>query len=162
MNIKIASPFYLRIYFFILLLFTGAGCGQEVYTENQHLKAELNALSKEIKFIRTENARLRELSGEKLQIGFEVQIAAFKDFDLAAYTDELVRFHEYQEFEYTKYVLGQFSRYEAAELFLKDIHYMGVKDAFIAGIVDGKRSSIEEAQLAADKYYGNIKDFTAH
>jgi len=147
-------PHVNKLYLFILFSLLLFSCGDSAISENNKLREEISALSKEIQFIRAENARLRELNGEELQIGFEVQIAAFKEFNLHAYTDELVRFHEKKGFNYNKYVLGQFSHYEDAEAFLKDVHEMGIKDAFIAGIVDGKRSSIPAARVAAREYYG--------
>lgn len=138
-------------------------CEESTHAENQRLKSELTTLSRELQALREENSRFRELNGEPLQIGFEVQIGAFKEFDLEAYSDELVRLKEQKEFEYNKYILGQFSRYEDAQDFLEDVQNMGVKDAFIAGIVDGKRSSVAEAKIAAKKYYGNegLSEFTS-
>ena len=148
------SPHVNKPCLIILLSLLFIGCGDGAISDNRELREEIAALGKEIQFIRKENARLRELNGETLQIGFEVQIAAFKDFDLAAYSDELVRFQVRDDYEYRKYILGQFSRYEDAQNFLKDVQKMGIKDAFIAGIVDGKRSSITAAQEAAEEYYG--------
>lgn len=162
---KIIAPFFVHTVTILISVFCLflTSCEESTYAENKRLKSELNALSKELQTLREENSRFRELNGDPLQIGFEVQIGAFKEFDLEAYSDELIRLQEQKEFEYNKYILGQFSRYEDAVDFLEDVHNMGVKDAFIAGIVDGKRSSVAEAKIAAKKYYGNdrLSEFTS-
>lgn len=155
MKVIAVSSLVNSLCFIGLLALFAAGCKDNIYSKNQALLEEVNGLKKEVQFLRTENGRLRELSGEPLEIGFEIQIAAFKNFDLAAYSDELVRFQEKKEFEYNKYVLAQFISFEDANLFLQDIHKMGLNQAFIAGIVDGKRSSISSAKAAAAKYYGS-------
>jgi len=155
MKVIAVSSLVNSLCFIALLALFSAGCKDNLFSKNQALQEERDALEKEVKFLRTENGRLRELNGEPLQIGFEIQIAAFKNFDLAAYSDELVRFQEKKEFEYNKYVLAQFISYEDANLFLKDIHRMGLNKAFIAGVVDGKRTSVRLAQDAAANYYGS-------
>lgn len=162
---KVIAPLFVHtaaIFVCVSCLFM-TGCEESTYAENQRLKSEISALSKELQALREENSRFREITGDPLQIGFEVQIGAFKEFDLEAYSDELIRLREQKEFEYNKYILGQFSRYEDAVDFLEDVHNMGIKDAFIAGIVDGKRSSVAEAKIAAKKYYGtdHVSEFTA-
>ena len=130
-------------------------CGnKELEESNKKLQKQIDHMIMEVQKLRLENARLRELSGDDLQIGFEVQVGAFEHFDISAYADELIRFKEINSNGVYKYVLGQFSRYEDAESFLQDIKKMGLKDAFIAGIVNGERSTVSSAKVAAKEYYG--------
>ena len=148
-----AMPY--RLLFFILLSLLLVSCGKkELQQANTKLQKQIDHLIMEVQKLRLENARLREVSGEDLQIGFEVQVGAFEHFDISAYSDELVRFKEVNADGVYKYVLGQFSRYEDAETFLEDIKKMGMKDAFIAGIVNGERSTVSSAKVAAREYYG--------
>ena len=146
---------YYRLSLLLFLGFIFTACGEDFKQENEKLQKQVDHLSMEVQKLRLENARLRELSGDRLQIGFEVQIGAFEHFDLSAYSDELMRFSEQKDNGVNKYVLGQFSRFENAEDFLRDIKKMGIRDAFIAGIVDGQRSTVRSAKVAAKEYYGN-------
>ncbi|MEM7370428.1 MAG: hypothetical protein AAF587_17595 [Bacteroidota bacterium] len=146
-------------HFFLLVSLTGIllfGCGKELEERNAQLVSEVDSLHVELRQLRQENARLLELSGDQIQVGFEIQIGAFEYFDLQAYTDELVRFREMNDQGMNKYVLGRFRTFSDAEAFLKDVQTIGVKDAFIAGIVDGKRTTVAAAKAAVKEYYGNF------
>ncbi|MEM7655600.1 MAG: hypothetical protein AAF399_05680 [Bacteroidota bacterium] len=130
--------------------------GKELETQNAQLKAQLDTLQTEVANLRQENSRLLETTGDQLQVGFEVQIGAFENFNLDAYADELVRFREVESDGLKKYVLGRFRTFEDAEAFLADLKSFGMYDAFIAGIVDGRRTSVDEAKAAARDYYGDF------
>jgi hypothetical protein len=117
-------------------------------------KRNLDTMAAEIEQLRQLNGRLVEQLGEELPIGFEVQIGAFEYYDIAASDAELVRMSRIENAGFNKYILGRFSYFEDAEAFLADVHQLGVQDAFIAGLVDGKRTSVEEAKKAAKDYYG--------
>lgn len=131
-------------------------CGKELEERNAQLVAQVDSLQVELRQLRGDQARLIELAGDQLQVGFEVQIGAFEYFDLQAYTDELVRFRETNSEGMNKYVLGRFRTFDDASAFLEDIKKIGVKDAFIAGVVDGKRTTVAEAKAAAKEYYGDF------
>ncbi|MEO0469600.1 MAG: hypothetical protein AAF206_08275, partial [Bacteroidota bacterium] len=112
-----------------------------------------DSLSQTVQNLRQENARFREATGEPLSVGFEVQIGAFAHFDVQAYNEELVRFSKVKSAELNKYVLGRFSTFEDAEAFLRDVHDMGLQDAFIAGIVDGQRTTVAKAREASEAVF---------
>lgn len=118
------------------------------------LQVKLDSLEQETQALRKENALLLETVGERLEVGFEVQIGAFQYFDLNAYDSELLRLQEIKEEGMNKYVLARFRRFDEAEAFLNDIRSLGLEDAFIAGIVDGQRSTVAAAKKAASSYYG--------
>lgn len=80
---------------------------------------------------------------------FEVQIGAFRNFDLNKYQDALENLRFYRQDSLNKYVLGKFRNYPTAKAFQKDITRMGVTDAFIVGKIDGERVEIREAIKAA-------------
>lgn len=153
MSPSISTPFLL----FCLLGTLLFSCGKkELETRNAQLIAEVDSLHVEMRQLRQENARLLELSGDQIVVGFEVQIGAFEYFDLKAYTDELVRFREMNSQGMNKYVLGRFRTFSDAEAFLKDVQTIGVKDAFIAGIVNGERTTVAAAKAAVKEYYGDF------
>lgn len=130
-------------------------CNSELKETNRKLQAQVDTLSSEVVTLRDENARFREYTGEELNVGFEVQIGAFEYFDITAYEDELMRFQEVQANGMSKYVLGRFRKFEDAEAFLRDVKKMGVQDAFIAGVVNGERTTVAEAKKAAVTYYSS-------
>lgn len=145
-------------YILVPLLFLSClqiGCNDEAKQQSLKLQAQVDTLTSELVSLREENARIKETLGTALEVGFEVQVGAFEYFDLSAYTDELVRFQEVDNNGIKKYVLGRFRHFEDAESFLQDVQRMGVSDAFIAGVVDGKRATVAEAKSAAKEYYGD-------
>lgn len=134
----------------------GSACNQNALKrQNAILLQRLDSLETEVQHLRSIHASYAEESGEELDVGFEVQIGAFREFDLGQYADELVRLRGTNEYGLNKYVLGRFHRFEDAERFLNDVRKMGVKDAFIAGVVNGQRTTVAEAKAAAKNYYGS-------
>lgn len=117
-------------------------------------KRNVDTMEAEIAQLRQLNGHLVEQLGEELPVGFEVQIGAFEYYDIAAADAELVRMARIENDGFNKYVLGRFSYFDDAEAFLADVQKLGVQDAFIAGLVDGKRTTVEEAKKAAKDYYG--------
>lgn len=152
MNQCTQSSFYL-LFIGILLISLGACSNQEAAMGQ--LQTKLDSLEQETQVLRKENALLLETVGERLEVGFEVQIGAFQYFDLNAYDSELLRLQEIKEEGMNKYVLGRFRRFDEAEAFLADIRALGLEDAFIAGIVDGQRATVAAAKKAASSYYGD-------
>lgn len=117
-------------------------------------KRNIDTMQAELAQLRQLNGRLVEQLGEELPVGFEVQIGAFEYYDIAASDAELVRMSRIENEGFNKYILGRFSYFADAEAFLADVRKLGVSDAFIAGLVDGKRTTVAEAQEAAKSYYG--------
>ncbi len=114
----------------------------------------VDTLQSEVVQLRQLNGRLVEHLGEELPIGFEVQIGAFQNYDITAADAELVRMARIEQGGMNKYILGRFSYFDDAQAFLTDVQTLGLNDAFIAGLVNGERTTVEEAQKAARKYYG--------
>ncbi len=115
---------------------------------------EYDRLETELETARQANNLLKERLGEPLDVGFEVQIGAFEHYNLRAADEELVRMTQVSEIGLNKFILGRFAYLQDAETFLKDLQNMGLNDAFIAGVVDGKRAPLEEAIAASKEFYG--------
>ena len=115
---------------------------------------EVDRLETELETVRQANNLLKERLGDPLSVGFEVQIGAFEHYNLRAADEELVRMTQVSEVGLNKFILGRFAYLQDAEAFLKDLENMGLKDAFIAGIIDGKRATLDEAIAASKEYYG--------
>lgn len=138
----------------VVLQLSLSSCGRGLEEQNRQLSQRLDSLQTELQQVRQENARLREASGKPLDFGYEVQIGAFQEFDLQAYQDELQRFTKVESQGMNKYVLGRFARKEDAERFLADVRRMGIQDAWIAGIAEGERTTVSNADEANEAYFG--------
>lgn len=70
---------------------------------------------------------------------YKIQIGLYKNFNINRY------FENAKEISYevvngsNRYVIGSFDNEQTAEQFVEDIRKMGIKDAFVAKYVDGKR-----------------------
>lgn len=95
------------------------------------------------------NDLLMENSPLYTGVFFEVQIGAFRNFDLNKYKDALENLRYYRQDSLNKYVLGKFRNYSNAKAFQADIVRMGMTDAFIVGKIDGNRVEISQAIQAA-------------
>lgn len=138
----------------ILLLCTSC----EYFTKKEErllLKTQLDSTKVQFQRLRQQHNRLLSESGQPIEVGFEVQIGAFRHFDLDSYSEDLVNMKIREAGDINRYVLGSFTSLEEAQNFLKDIKLMGVQDAFIGGVIDGKRVSVKEAQKAASSFYGD-------
>lgn len=82
---------------------------------------------------------------------YEVQIGAFKYFNLKKYQQAFDHLKGEAADGYDKYTLAKFRNYTEAEEFKKDIQHMGIKDAFIVPKLDGKRIDIKQALKAENK-----------
>ena len=96
------------------------------------------------------NDLLMENSPLYTGVFFEVQIGAFRSFDLNKYKDALENLRYYRQDSLNKYVLGKFRNYPTAIAFQRDIVKMGISDAFIVGKIDGNRVEISQAIKAAN------------
>lgn len=112
--------------------------------------AENEALKQRNAELEEANARYAEnMPGEEMGIFYEVQIGAFEHFDLGKYNEELDRLQIERTDGLKKYILARFRSRSRAERFLRDMHKLGIPDAFIIARVDGNRMTIEEAELYA-------------
>lgn len=78
-------------------------------------------------------------------IWFEVQLGAFKNFDLKQYKGNLTAISEENGDDFTKYTVGKFMDYQVATNFKKDIQKMGIKNAWVVAKKDGKRIEVKRA-----------------
>jgi hypothetical protein len=78
---------------------------------------------------------------------YEVQIGAFKYFNLHKYQQGFDHLKNEEADGFDKYTLAKFRSYRESEDFKKDIQRMGIKDAFIVAKLDGKRIDIKQALL---------------
>jgi hypothetical protein len=117
---------------------------QEISNVND-LKKVLVALENEIDLLRKENEYLMESSDRTDGIFFEVQLGAFKDFNLDQYLKNLSAIRQEKYDDKTKIVLGKFRSFNRALLFENDMKRMGFNEAFIVGRVNGKVVPYQEA-----------------
>lgn len=86
------------------------------------------------------NAKLLEISTDYSGIYYEVQIGAFKNFDIEKYQSGLVALHAERTVDgIDKLTLGKFRDLKVAKDFLADVREMGFKDAWIVAKEDGIR-----------------------
>lgn len=96
------------------------------------------------------NTLLIENSDVITGVFYEVQIGAFKNFDLAKYKKNLAELKGVEEEGYSKMTLGRFRELDMAKEFLKDVREIGFKDAWIVAKKDGKRIPFDNARLAEE------------
>jgi hypothetical protein len=106
---------------------------------------EIGLLKSEIDFLRRDNELLIENSDRTDGIFFEVQIGAFKDFNLDQYLQNLSALRQEKHDNRNKIILGKFRSFDKALLFENDIKRMGFDEAFIIGRVDGKLMPYQDA-----------------
>ncbi|MCI4668698.1 MAG: SPOR domain-containing protein [Bacteroidia bacterium] len=155
MKIGSISRYLASILFFFLSLIFLSGCQYfDKKSEKVILRTQLDSTKVQFQRLRQEHNRLLAEAGQAIEVGFEVQIGAFRHFKLDDYSESLISMKIRKAGDMNRYVLGSFTTLEEAKAFLKDIKMMGVEDAFIAGVVDGKRVSVKEAEEAAKSFYG--------
>ncbi|MGB3617563.1 MAG: hypothetical protein WBA12_05545, partial [Catalinimonas sp.] len=76
---------------------------------------------------------------------FKVQIGAFRNQDLSAYTTHPNFGGEQAEDGTRRYTLGAFNDYWRADTFKKYLRKMGVKDAWVVAYRDGQRIAMRDA-----------------
>lgn len=96
------------------------------------------------------NELLLENSNTVTGVFYEVQIGAFKNFDLAKYKKNLADLRGVEDEGYAKMTLGRFRELGMARTFLKDVREMGFKDAWIVAKKDGKRIPFKNEQLTEE------------
>lgn len=143
---------------------------KELSAKNKELMKRLAACNSAIDSLEAINrSKVNELAAlnakyEKLQVAYEasknvvekniipglvykVQIGAFVHFDITSYLKDTGESFEGENRDgMNKYTMGNFREYEVAEAFKKDVQKMGIKDAWVTPIIDGKRVTHEEAR----------------
>ncbi len=123
--------------------------GKEQESERvEHLLAENKKLEDEISML---NERIQKLESEAVQFEdqewmsgtvYEVQIGAFKYFDMSWYDDNMVQMQMNYDNEYTYFTIGRFRNLDRARNFRDDIQRMGLITAAISKRIDGYREGI--------------------
>ena len=121
---------------------TNKARNEKLLSENQIMRSQVESYKLELEdeFPQTKN---------KDGVWYEVQIGAFKNFDLDQYRDSLVNM-QIDVNSLQRISLGSFNKYALANKFKKDLRRMGLKDAFIIGKIDGERVDIKTA-IAKEK-----------
>jgi hypothetical protein len=123
---------------------------------NEKLLSEIQIMKSQVESYKLELAETNTSQKERTQgVWYEVQIGAFKDFNLDQYRDSLVNM-KIDVNSLKRLTLGSFDKYVQANKFKKDIRRMGIRDAFIIGKIDGERVKIRQA-IAAEKEKLNNK-----
>ena len=117
----------------------------ELIAQIQQLQLDTADLKKKLsKQVETPTAQGKDT--DQIGIYFEVQIGAFRFFNLNEYLKETcIHINHDEEDDLNKYTLVRFRSYEGATNFKQDIQVMGIEDAFIVAKKDSKRISIDEA-----------------
>lgn len=129
------------------------GNGLKMKQENDQLTAQHKGYRNAIDSLLNANQLLLEQTNIPDGVWFEVQIGAFEYFTLDKYNEELAMLRQQEADGLKKYVLGRFRELSRAEAFINDVRKMGISDAFITGVVDGSRTSIEDAKAAQKAAY---------
>ncbi len=124
------------------------------YTEMNQTEVtnKVNAYKREVEKLQTENETLKNwndstfvASGnidekhEKSGTVYKVQLGLYKTFNINKYFDT-PRYIGYETVDgMNRYIISYFDNEKIATDFLKDIRKLGIKDAFVAKYVDGKR-----------------------
>lgn len=116
----------------------------------------INQRNSEIASLKSKNEKLelalqecKQNSEKQIVKGlvYKVQLGAFVHFDINKYLSETGEMFEGENADgFNKYTVGQFRDYETAENFKKDIRKMGIKDAWVVPVIDGKRVTHDEAK----------------
>lgn len=110
-------------------------------------EAQISELTKTLDSLTQDNIARPWIGGNITDDGlhYEVQIGAFKYFDLSKYSQNFYNLRGEEADGFDKYTLAKFRTYEEATNFKKDIRLMGVKDAFVVPKKDGVRINIAQA-----------------
>jgi cell division protein FtsB len=95
--------------------------------------------------LKQDNDLLAENSDRHDGIFFEVQLGAFKDFNLDAYQKELAALRQVKHDGKNKLILGKFRSHRKALAFENDMKRLGLDEAFIVGRVDGEITTHAQA-----------------
>ncbi|MBL0308366.1 MAG: hypothetical protein IPP77_01285 [Bacteroidetes bacterium] len=74
-------------------------------------------------------------------VAYKVQIGAYKQFDFSGALNEPRCINHEKANGLNRYNIGYFTDEDAAKEFMFDIRKMGIKDAFVAKYIDGKRDN---------------------
>ncbi len=75
---------------------------------------------------------------------YQVQIGAFKKFDMAIHSKDFSHFNEYTN-GFNKYALGKFSTYSDATTFKNNLKKIGFKEVFLISFYEKEQIDIKEA-----------------
>jgi hypothetical protein len=120
-------------------------------TDLQEAGKQVVAKDEEIGDARKKSAELEKQNPEieanvksEKGIVFKVQIGAYEKVDISSQANDQTDLGTENENSLKKYTLGSFKDYWKADKFKKIIQEGGVKDAWVVGYKDGKRTDIKE------------------
>lgn len=130
--------------------------GTDYKKQSQNLQAKVTILTDSLQKVNESDAILREQLGEPLDNGFEVQMGFYKEYDFGTLDEEMLQLSRFYDEGGAKFVLGRFRNFEDAENMVDELRAMGLKDAFIAGLANGERTTVEKAKKAVKEAYGDF------
>lgn len=77
---------------------------------------------------------------------FRVQIGAFKKFDASSFFQGDMTLKLHQVGDLNRYQIGDFNSIEKAKTFAEDIRSMGIRDAWVFPLYNGKYIPVEKAE----------------
>lgn len=124
---------------------------QQERVMTEELEEEKAQLQRENEDLRQQLAELEEEQTEDFDqvdwttgTHYEVQIGAFKFFDMSMYEDGFEQMRMEWDGDFSHITVGRFSDLERARQFLQDIERLGVEKPFIVERVDGQREGVVE------------------
>jgi SMC interacting uncharacterized protein involved in chromosome segregation len=119
-------------------------------SNEEKLQAEVEAKNAEIELLKKQMADLQyvdENNGSDPENGlaFFVQMGAYEKFDMNHYFEGIKCMNVQINDELNKYVIGSFTDPVQAESFKTDVQKLGIEDAWVVPILDGKRIPMEDA-----------------
>mgnify|MGYP007079447310 CR=1 FL=1 len=130
--------------------------GTDYKKQSLELQTKTTILTDSLQHVNIREAELREQLGMPLMNGFEVQLGFYKEYDFSALDGELVQLSRFYDDGGAKFVLGRFQNFTDAENMVTELRAMGLKDAFIAGVANGQRTTVAEAKKAVKNAYGDF------
>ncbi|MFA0963465.1 SPOR domain-containing protein [Roseivirga sp. BDSF3-8] len=114
--------------------------------ERNQLREEKVRLKDRLDSLKSVNLLLLEHSDTATGLYYQVQIGAFRDFDLSGYREQLLGLGIETVGDVNKYTLGRFSSFERARSFRRDIIRLGIDSAFIIAYLNGELIDVREAR----------------
>ena len=119
----------------------------ELEEENESLKEQIETLELDLEEARAElddPAHSRENPDWMTGTHYEVQIGAFKFFDMQWYEDNFEQMRMERDGDYSHITLGRFTDLDRARTFREDIQRLGIESTMIVERTDGNRVGMVE------------------
>jgi cell division protein FtsB len=119
-------------------------------SNEEKLQAEIDAKNAEIELLKKQMADLQYVDESNGQdpangLAFFVQMGAYEVFNINHYFEGIKCMNVQINDDLNKYVIGSFADPVQAESFKTDVQKLGIEDAWVVPILDGKRIPMEDA-----------------